>query len=88
MLLASQALNLLRRMEDEGEKAERERRGRSHSRRLAILAVLPQDGGKLTAAQIRAELPDNPPLGDVKYHLRVLDKTRLVSEDDGLYSLP
>lgn len=71
----------------EGEEAEREHRGRGHSRRLAILAVLSKDGGELTPAQIQAELPDAPPLSNVNYHLRVLEKTRLVSENRGCYSL-
>jgi hypothetical protein len=74
-------------MHDEGKEAGHERHGRGHSQRAAILAVLSEDGRELTPAQIQAALPDFPPLGHVNYHLRVLEKTRLVSESDGFYSL-
>jgi len=88
MLVTGRTLNLLTRMHEEGEEAERERRGRSHSQRLAILAVLSRERRELTPAQIRAELPDTPPLGNVNYHLRVLEQAGLVSENGGCYSLP
>jgi Helix-turn-helix domain len=74
------------RMHDEGEEAGHERRRRGHLRRVAILAVLTEDGRELTPTQIQAELPDAPPLGNVNYHLRVLEKARLVSENGGSYS--
>jgi hypothetical protein len=75
-------------MHDEEEEAERERRERGHSQRVAILAVLSKDGRELTAPQIQAELPGAPPLGIVYYHLRVLEKARLVCRKGGSYSLP
>jgi predicted transcriptional regulator len=74
-------------MKDEGAEAERERRGRGHALRVAILAVLSEHSHELTPAQIQAELPDAPPLGSVNYHLKVLERTRLVSENRGCYSL-
>lgn len=71
-------------MHDEREEA-RERRARSHSARIAILALLAKD--ELTASQIRADLPGGPMLGNVNYHLRVLVDTGLVVRDDGCYRL-
>ncbi len=87
MLAPGRALKLPTRMHDEGEEGERDRRGRGHSRRAAILAVLSEAARELTPVQIQAELPDAPSLGNINYHLRVLEKARLVSENDGCYSL-
>jgi len=74
-------------MHDEREEA-RERRARSHSERVAILEVLAQAGCELTAPQIRGELPGEPMLGYVYYHLRVLTDTGLITAEESSYKLP
>ncbi len=73
-------------MYDEGMDP-RERRVRSHTARVTILALLAKDQRELTAEQIRAELPDGPTLRSVYYHLRILGTSRLVVEDGGSYRL-
>lgn len=88
MLTLSQALNLLTQMHEEDEEGARGRRARSHSRRRAILGLFSEGDLELTPAQIRAKLPGTPPLGNVNYHLRVLEQTRLLSENGGYYKLP
>lgn len=74
-------------MHDDEEGAARERRARSHSARVAILAVLATDGCELTAPQIRAELSDDLTLRSLYYHLRVLEACDLITESDGCYML-
>lgn len=73
-------------MYDEGKEA-REQRARGHLVRVAILALLAKDSRELTAAQIRTEVPDDPTLRNVYYHLRILEASRLVAEDEGRYRL-
>jgi Fe2+ or Zn2+ uptake regulation protein len=74
-------------MHEEAEEAARERRARSHSTRVAILALLAEDDRALTVPQIRAELPGDPTLRDVYYHLRVLEVTHLLARDGERYRL-
>jgi predicted transcriptional regulator len=73
-------------MHDEGKEA-RERRARSHSVRAAILDLLAKDACELTASQIRAELPGDPTLVSVNYHLGILADNRLVVEEDDGFRL-
>jgi predicted transcriptional regulator len=73
-------------MYDEGREA-RERRARGHLMRAAILALLATDDREPTAAQIRAELPGGPTLRNVFYHLKTLEASHLIVEDDGRYKL-
>jgi repressor of nif and glnA expression len=71
-----------------GEEGDaREGRAQSHSVRAAILALLATDGCKMTAPQIRVELPGDPTLRSVHYHLRILGARGLVVEDGGFYEL-
>lgn len=65
----------------------RERRVRSHPARVAILELLREDGRELTASQIGARLPGEPPLANVRYHLRVLGCSDLVLKAGGRYRL-
>jgi predicted transcriptional regulator len=73
-------------MYDDGNEAGEER-VRSHSVRVAILALLARDRGELTAVQIQAELPGCPALRSIYYHLAILQASRLVVEDGGCYKL-
>lgn len=73
-------------MHDEGKEG-RERRARGHSVRVAILDLLAKEGDELTAAQIRAELPDGPTLASINYHLRILGESRLVVAEEGCFKL-
>lgn len=73
-------------MQDEGEDAQEER-VRSHSTRAALLALLADDERRLTAGQIRAELPGAPDLRNVYYHLRVLEASDLIVRDGDRYKL-
>lgn len=74
-------------MHEEAEEATRERRARSHSTRVAILALLAEDDRELTVAQIRGELPDNFTLRNIYYHLRVLEVSHLLARDGSRYRL-
>lgn len=74
-------------MHDEEGEATRERRARSHSARVAILALFTRDEGELTAPQIRAELSGDLTLRSLYYHLRVLEACDLIAESDGGYKL-
>jgi DNA-binding transcriptional ArsR family regulator len=77
-------------MHEEEEEAARERRARSHSMRVAILAVLAREDHEdreLDVSQIRDELDGDLPLRNLYYHLRVLKACRLVEEDGGRYGL-
>ncbi len=74
-------------MYEEGRDA-REQRVRSHSARVAILAKLALEDRELTAAQVRATLPEDMNLRTVYYHLRALKASRLIVEDEGRYMLP
>jgi len=73
-------------MYDEGREA-RERRARSHSTRVAILALLAKGDRELTEGEVRAELPDTLTLRNLYYHLQVLVASRLIVEDEGRYRL-
>jgi predicted transcriptional regulator len=74
-------------MYEEGEEAARERRARSHSTRVAILALLANDDRDLTVPQIRAELPSGLTLRNIYYHLRVLEVSHLIARDGSRYRL-
>ncbi|HET8862722.1 MAG TPA: helix-turn-helix domain-containing protein [Solirubrobacterales bacterium] len=74
-------------MHEEEEEAARERRARSHSTRVAILALLAEDDRELTVPQIRAELPDSFTLRNIYYHLRVLEVSHLLARDGSRYRL-
>lgn len=74
-------------MHDEAEEAAREQRARSHSTRVAILTLLGEGGRELTGPQIRAELPDDFALGNIYYHLRVLEVSHLLARDGSRYRL-
>lgn len=73
-------------MQHEGEDA-REERVLSHSTRSALLALLAEGERKLSAGQIRTELPGEPDLRNVYYHLRVLEATGLIERDGDRYKL-
>jgi predicted transcriptional regulator len=73
-------------MYDEGREA-RERRARNHPVRAEILALLADDGCEPTVEQIQAELPGDPTLRNVYYHLRTLEAGRLIVRDGGRYKL-
>lgn len=73
-------------MRDGGEDAEEER-VRSHSTRAALLALLAGDERGLSAREIRIELPGEPDLRSVYYHLRVLEASDLVVRDGDRYKL-
>jgi Fe2+ or Zn2+ uptake regulation protein len=74
-------------MFDDGKDA-RERRARSHSTRIAILALLAKNERELTAREIRAEMLDGTSLRTVYFHLRTLTANGLVEEDGGRYRFP
>jgi predicted transcriptional regulator len=87
MLSADQALDPSEVcMRDKGEDA-REERVQSHSTRAALLTLLSGDGSELSVEEIRAELPDEPDLRNVYYHLRVLEASDLVEKDGERYKL-
>jgi predicted transcriptional regulator len=73
-------------MYDDGKEA-REQRARSHQARVEILTLLEQDDRQRTAAQICAELPGGLTLRNIHYHMRILEASGLVLEDEGCYSL-
>jgi Fe2+ or Zn2+ uptake regulation protein len=73
-------------MRDDEEDAQEER-VRSHSARAAVLDLLAEDKRELSPAEIRAELPGNPDLRSVYYHLRVLEEADLVAGDGDRYKL-
>lgn len=57
---------------------DQENHARRHPLRFAILAILAS--GTRTAGGIRHELPENPSLAVLRYHLGVLREAELVSE--------
>lgn len=59
------------------KEPDREKRLREHPIRQAILDLLNGER-EMTAIEIRDELPEDPPLGVVLYHLRVLCKEGLL----------
>jgi predicted transcriptional regulator len=73
-------------MPDEGEDA-REERVRSHWTRSALLALLAEGERKLSPGEIRAELPGEPDLRSVYYHLRVLEASELIEREGDRYKL-
>lgn len=73
-------------MRDEGEEAQEERM-RSHSTRAALLDLLAGDEVELSAEEIRSGIPGRPDLGNVYYHLRVLEANYLVARDGERYRL-
>lgn len=74
-------------MYEEEEEAAGERRARSHSTRVAILALLARDDRELTVSQIRTELPSSLTLRSLYYHLRVLEVSHLIARDGSCYRL-
>lgn len=73
-------------MRDEGEDAQEER-VRCHSERAALLDLLAEDDRELSTEEIRAELPGDPDLRNVYYHLRVLEASDLVARVGDRYKL-
>jgi Fe2+ or Zn2+ uptake regulation protein len=69
------------------DEEAREERVRSHSTRSALLNLLAEKERKLTAKEIRAELPGEPDLRSVYYHLRVLEASDLIARDGDRYKL-
>jgi predicted transcriptional regulator len=70
-----------------GRNANREDAARQHPLRTAILALLAESEEAMSLSQIQAELPHDPALGAVTYHLRVLGEIDLVIATDGHYKL-
>lgn len=70
-----------------GRNANREDAAREHPMRAAILALLAKDGRTMSTSEIHAELPHEPGLAAVTYHLQVLEQTTLVIAADGYYKL-
>ena len=70
-----------------GRNANREDAARQHPLRAEILTLLAKENLDMSASQIRAELPHDPALSAVAYHLRVLGETNLVIATDGCYKL-
>jgi Helix-turn-helix domain len=75
-------------MHGDEDEAAREDRARSHPTRTAILSLFDEGEAELTVAQVHSQLDGEPNLRDLYYHLRVLVACRLLSEEDGLYTLP
>lgn len=62
-------------------------RAGSNAARIAILGLLGQDKGELSAPQIHTELAGEMALRSVRYHLRVLEACDLIVEESGRYRL-
>lgn len=61
-------------------------RALAHPTRRALLGLL--DGAELSSRELRARLPEEPPLSAVAYHLAVLREAGLVAAPiGGLYRL-
>ena len=56
--------------------------------RAAVLASLAEDEGAVQPSQIQAELPSDPGLATVAYHLKTLKGAGLVDQEGDRYKLP
>ena len=73
-------------MRDDEADAQEER-VRSHSMRAALLVLLTEGEGGLSAGEIRTSLPDEPDLRSFHYHLRVLEANEMIVKDGNRYKL-
>lgn len=60
---------------------------RKHPVRAAVLAALAEDEREMRPSQIRAELPGEPDLATVAYHLKKLERAGLVDREGDRYRL-
>ncbi|MEX2447512.1 MAG: winged helix-turn-helix domain-containing protein [Solirubrobacterales bacterium] len=72
----------------EGAREARLQRALDHSGRAAILEVLKDEGGELTAEEIQSQLPMSLTLARIEYHLRVLAAHGLVVQRGSSYGSP